>query len=88
LKTNDKNVFIRSITSRKGFVALVVFIVGIIFTIGVVISAIKGSLTWDQAQNKIVAAFIAFTASAMMAQNGWSKEDAAEKGKNVKTDNE
>ncbi len=84
---NNNNVLIRSITSRKGFFSLVVFVIGIIFTVGVVISAVKGSITWDQAQNKIIAAFIAFTASAMTAQHGWSKEDAAEKGKTAK-DNE
>ena len=80
-KVDNKSVFMRVITSRKGFVSFVVFIIGLIFTVGIVISAIKGQITWDQAQTKIIAAFIAFTASSMIAQSGWSKEDAAEKGK-------
>lgn len=80
-KDDNKSVFTRVITSRKGFVAFVVFVIGLIFTIGLIVSAIKGQITWDQAQNKIIAAFAAFSASAMVAQSGWSKEDAAEKGK-------
>jgi hypothetical protein len=81
--TEDKpsSVFTRVITSRKGFVSFVVFVIGLIFTVGIVVSAIKGQITWDQAQNKIIAALAAFTVSATVAQNGWSKEDAAEKGK-------
>jgi len=78
---DNKSVFNRVITSRKGFVAFVVFVIGLIFTIGLMVSAVKGQITWDQAQNKIIAAFAAFSASAMVAQSGWSKEDAAEKGK-------
>lgn len=80
-KVDTRSVFMRVITSRKGFTSFVVFIIGLIFTIGLVISAVKGQITWDQAQTKIIAAFIAFTASSMIAQSGWSKEDAAEKGK-------
>lgn len=67
--------------SRKGFFAAVVFVMVSIYSAGVVYSAVRGSVTWEQAETRIAAALVAFTLAAATAMNGWSREDAAEKGK-------
>jgi hypothetical protein len=67
------------LTSRKGVMAAFIVLISTIYSVGVVVAAVKGSITLDTALLRLFGPLLAQTFAALSVVWGVTTEDAAQK---------